>query len=197
VRDCRLALERNKRDSDSAAALWYTLQDLLLVRDSYWAHWAAERARLGLRPLPISHDMPAAIFSFAVNRTGGRRLTLQPRIAGGAQGSILRCRAAHAAGAIIVHAEGEIDASTASELEAALGQAFTQHRRVIVDLSGVSYLDGRGIRVLSMMSGRNGGRFVVVATKPNVYRLFAVLNLIRVLPVVESLQDAEEYLRSQ
>ncbi|MEV4418086.1 STAS domain-containing protein [Catellatospora sp. NPDC049609] len=52
------------------------------------------------------------------------------------------------AGRLVVSVHGEIDLMTCELLSTELGEATKQSPEVLVDLSGVSFLDSAGIRVL-------------------------------------------------
>ncbi len=112
-------------------------------------------------------------------------------------GATFRCSTHRAANVAVVHAEGEIDLSTASSLGTAVMSAFAESGCVIADLSRAEYLDGAGIRVLRRAAEMNPSRVVVVAPRPTIRRLFRILNLVETLPVVDTLEEAYEYLRSQ
>lgn len=99
--------------------------------------------------------------------------------------------------ATVLRVEGEVDLSTAQSLADAIEGASRVNRCVIVDLSRLDYLDGSGIRVLVRFAQEKRGHFVVAGSKPTVHRLFALLRLTDVLPVVGSLGAAREYLGVQ
>jgi anti-anti-sigma factor len=82
-------------------------------------------------------------------------------------------------------------------LSNAIASAYRTNRRVIVDLSRIEYLDDAGIRVLETCAWTHESRFVVVGSRPEVHRLFEILELTSVLPVVASLDAARDYLRRQ
>ncbi|HKS91318.1 MAG TPA: STAS domain-containing protein [Tepidiformaceae bacterium] len=112
-------------------------------------------------------------------------------------GTLLRYCTHKAADMVMLHAEGEIDLSTVSSFQDALVSAFAEGRHVITDLSRVEYLDGTGIRVLHDAARMNPGRLVVVVPRPNMRRLFEILNLLETLPVMSTLAAAREHLQSR
>jgi anti-sigma B factor antagonist len=64
---------------------------------------------------------------------------------------------------------------------------------VIVDLSDVSYLDSTGLGVLIGFTrelGESGGEFIVVASDPQLLRLFEIAGLDGVLRVDRALDEA-------
>lgn len=96
--------------------------------------------------------------------------------------------------ATLLRVEGEVDLSTAGSFTDAIESAYRENACVIVDLSRLNYLDGSGIRVLMRFADEARGRFVVIGSTPTVHRVFVILKLLDVLPVVSSLGAAREYL---
>lgn len=81
--------------------------------------------------------------------------------------------------AVTVAVAGEIDLSTADQLDAAIREAEkTETNRIVVDLSDLSFVDSTGLSVLleaSQRSRRNGNRLSFVPSKHEaVTRLFAL-----------------------
>jgi anti-sigma B factor antagonist len=93
----------------------------------------------------------------------------------------------------VLHAEGEVDMTTAPMLGDAIGAAYRAGPRVIVDLGGLRHLDGSGIHALEDASRAHPSRFVVVGSTPDIRRLFDILGLTSALPVVPSLDAARQY----
>lgn len=96
---------------------------------------------------------------------------------------------------VLVHVAGELDHSTAGELADCLDDAVhsvVPPSPVVVDLSGVSFLGARGIRLLldhQDLCRRRGSALVVVANTPAVLRPLEVLELTAVLGVRSGLPD--------
>lgn len=95
--------------------------------------------------------------------------------------------------------EGELDAFTGPELREQLGQALAAGIcRLLVDVSGVEYMDSVGLGILVGMAKRAveaGGGLAVVGPKDNVRRVFDVSGTRELLNVVDSLQEAQSRLR--
>lgn len=121
----------------------------------------------------------------------------RPHVAGGPGRAFLRCWTEAVSGTIVLHAEGEVDMTTAPMLGDAIGAAYRVGPRVIVDLGGLRHLDGSGIHALEDASRAHPARFVVVGSTPDVRRLFDILGLTNTLPVVPSLDTAREYFGLQ
>jgi anti-anti-sigma factor len=102
--------------------------------------------------------------------------------------------------AVLVHAKGEIDSSTAGELSsqlaAALQQAETQDARLlIVNLQGVTYFGSAGLNAVldCHKQGLRAGTSVrLVADNGLVVRPIEVTNLDSVLELYPTLPDALE-----
>jgi len=102
--------------------------------------------------------------------------------------------------AVLVHAKGEVDSSTAgelsSQLEAALLQAESQGSRLlIVDLQGVTYFGSAGLNAVldCHKQGLQAGTSVrLVADNGLVVRPIEVTNLDSVLELYPTLPDALE-----
>ncbi|HKX16501.1 MAG TPA: STAS domain-containing protein [bacterium] len=121
----------------------------------------------------------------------------RPGIQGGAdsaRGEFIRFSTERVHEATVLRVEGEVDLSTANSFADAIESLYRENACVIVDLSRLSYLDGSGIRVLMRFAEEARGRFVVIGSTPTVHRVFVILNLLDVLPVVPSLGAAREYL---
>ena len=72
---------------------------------------------------------------------------------------------------------GELDVATAPQLAAVLDGLASQ-RELILDLSGVSFLDSRGLHaILAVAQARNGDGPIVIRPSQVVRRLFEVLAL--------------------
>ena len=107
--------------------------------------------------------------------------------------------------AVLVHAKGEVDSSTAgelsSQLEAALQQAESQESRLlIVDLQGVTYFGSAGLNAVldCHKQGLQAGTSVrLVADNGLVVRPIEVTNLDSVLELYPTLLDALEGRNSE
>ncbi len=98
------------------------------------------------------------------------------------------------AGRTIVAATGEVDVYTAPVLDEALsGVVSGGATRVVVDLSGVDFLDSTGLSVLVKALKRvrdADGSLDVVVTAERVAKVFRITGLDQVIPVHPSLADA-------
>ena len=189
------------------ASLCYRFQEARLR----WAQLFAafqERCRRYRLPVPPFEFSGFPLYGVTAGPAGALRLV--PRefhggrpqvdryepIAGGAQ-TLLRCWTEAAEGTIVLHAEGEVDLMTAPMLGDAIEASYRAAPRVVVDLGSLRYLDGSGVRVLENASRAHRARFVVVGSTREIHRVFEVLGLTSVLPVVHSLEAAREYFGMQ
>ena len=94
----------------------------------------------------------------------------------------------------VVSVEGELDAYWAGEAERELmGLVDKGSYRLILDLSGLSYLSSGGLRALLRTHRRLvelGGQLVLAAPQPYVHDVLTVSGLAQTLPVFSTLQGA-------
>ena len=96
-------------------------------------------------------------------------------------------------GAPILSLAGELDIAGTEQLLAAL-ETIEQDEPslVVIDLSGVSFLDSSGLRAILVAhaaAGRAGRRLAVVRPPATVYRVFEIALLDRRLDFVDSLES--------
>ncbi|HMK10966.1 MAG TPA: STAS domain-containing protein [Acidimicrobiales bacterium] len=95
----------------------------------------------------------------------------------------------------VVIVAGDIDVATAPRLHDHLvGLASAGHRRLAVDLEGVTMLDWMGLGALLGVLARVrslGGELVLLAPSPATRELFALTDLDRVLPIRDRLTVGE------
>lgn len=114
---------------------------------------------------------------------------------GGTMITTIHCWLETLSDATVVHVEGEVDLSTAPDFARAVATAFLWCSRVIVDLARVTYIDGSGLGILKRAAEANRTRLAVAGPAPHVRRLFDVVELTGVVPVVASLEAGREYFR--
>jgi anti-sigma B factor antagonist len=98
------------------------------------------------------------------------------------------------AGVEVVAPQGEIDISNIEVLDRVLGEvAEQQPRQLLVDLSGISYIDSAGVSSLmraGQQTAQQGGRFSLVGGRPFVRRLIRMTGLDRLYPHFETIAAA-------
>jgi anti-sigma B factor antagonist len=95
--------------------------------------------------------------------------------------------------AVVVTATGEVDMNSVAGLEDQLTSALDTAAVVVVDLTGVSFLDSTGLSTLLRaheLSGRNGHAFRVVVATRAVERPLCATSLDRLLDLYPTLTDA-------
>jgi anti-anti-sigma factor len=106
----------------------------------------------------------------------------------------LICSVETRANATVVHVKGELDLTTAPELRSVLVDVLVDApSHLIVDLSGVAFLDSTGIGVLVGAHQRvtaNGHWFSVVVATPIVRKALQTTGLLRAWRVTGSVEDA-------
>lgn len=94
----------------------------------------------------------------------------------------------------LISAAGEVDAHTAPELRSALDAVISPGAKVVVDLTGVTFLDstGLGVFVVSLKHLREvDGTLDVVITSPRVLKVFTLTGLDVLIPIHESLSNVD------
>ncbi len=103
-------------------------------------------------------------------------------------------RSTKSAGALVVEVAGEVDMATAPQLKQALNAALSGTRRVVVDLSNVTFLDSTALNALVQGQRELAEReiaFAIVSPKDQVVRsVFEITRLTESLRVVDSLDAA-------
>jgi anti-sigma B factor antagonist len=98
----------------------------------------------------------------------------------------------------LVSVSGELDLYTAGRLQQAIGEATSVGADVVlVDLSGVGFIDSMAVGVLVQETKRLEGRgqsFILVANDPRTLRVFEVTGLDGVLRRYATLHDALSHL---
>jgi len=97
----------------------------------------------------------------------------------------------------VLPAPGELDLATAGRL-AARGCAAVAHTRLLLlDLSGLSFCDARGLSAFVQIANhadRAGCRYGLVAPQPRVARVLQICRLDQRLPMFATVDDALAHL---
>ncbi len=95
-------------------------------------------------------------------------------------------------GSTLVHVEGEIDLATAPQFEREL-QRTGPAGELIIDLSGVAFMDSTAVGVLARKSKQladDDRRLILVSAAGAVRRVLEVSGLDKVIPVYADLESA-------
>lgn len=97
-------------------------------------------------------------------------------------------------GVTIVTVSGDVDVYTSPDLRRVLRRVSrTGQHRVLVDLTGCTYLDAAGLAVITIGLARaraRGGELVIACDNEQVLKVFRVTGLAKVLPIFGSAADA-------
>ncbi len=98
------------------------------------------------------------------------------------------------AGAAVITVRGEVDMSTAPELQGTLSRLLDEGRtNIVVDLEGVEFLDSTGLGVMVGAHKRllrSGERLALVCTQRSIRRVLDITGLAGVFSVHDSLDTA-------
>ncbi len=97
------------------------------------------------------------------------------------------------AGVPVVSAGGEVDVSTAPRLREQLATLPVGARRVVVDLSDVTFLDSRGLGVLVAAWKKcreSGASLDLVVAKPQVAKVLEITRLDDMFTIFPTLEEA-------
>ena len=98
----------------------------------------------------------------------------------------------------VVAAGGELDLFTSERLREKLDEALELGgRRILLDLTGVSFMDSTALGVLvgaAKTLESSGGQLVLVADDPRVTRVIEITGLARVFRIESSLPEAMQRL---
>jgi len=97
------------------------------------------------------------------------------------------------AGIDLVVFTGDLDFASGEQASAALAALSGEARRVVVDLSGVGFVDSSGVKMLVAAARAvegEGGTFAVCAASAPVRRVIDILHLDQVVRLVETRAEA-------
>jgi anti-anti-sigma factor len=108
----------------------------------------------------------------------------------------LALRTVAADGFIVIEAYGEIDMANADEMRRMVDSSVADGAdRLIVDLSGIRFMDSTGLNVLIRTSRQLGpGSVGVVVSRPSIRKIFALTGIDEVVPIFASVADAMQAL---
>jgi anti-sigma B factor antagonist len=95
-------------------------------------------------------------------------------------------------GILVVSFQGDVDLEYSPKARRVLLDTVEQGRDVLVDLSGVSYIDSSGVANLVeafQLSRQNGTGFALVSVNPAALRVLQLARLDKVFTIHASLED--------
>ncbi|MBN2447678.1 MAG: STAS domain-containing protein [Phycisphaerae bacterium] len=94
----------------------------------------------------------------------------------------------------VVRIGGDIDLRTSPELRGRLLQALEEHpERLIIDLTGVSYMDSSGVGTVveaKRKAERGGTRVILNGLQPRVRSVFEITQLDKFFTITNTIEDA-------
>lgn len=127
-----------------------------------------------------------------------RRPKSQVPIRSGAQ--VFECSAQETPEAVILRPSGEVDLATVSAFRDALTAAAARGRSIVVDMSGIKYVDSSGIHALIDYTNackQRSNHLIIVALRGTVQKVIEITNLERAILVRASVEVALDLLRSR
>ena len=101
-------------------------------------------------------------------------------------------------GVYVVKPEGHLDSRTALKFEEEVTPLFASSTKVLIfDLSMLDFISSAGVRFVFMaqkaMAGTNGV-FMMTNLKPQIKKVFEIINALPNLRVFRNIEEADEYL---
>jgi len=96
-------------------------------------------------------------------------------------------------GATVITLGGEVDLEHSPQARKALLDAVANNKKVIVDLSGVSYIDSSGIASLVeafQTARKNGGAFILATVSDSALRVLQLARLDKVFTIAATVEEA-------
>lgn len=94
----------------------------------------------------------------------------------------------------VMKIDGRLDASTAADLENALGSYTDQEKvKILVDCEGLDYISSAGLRVLLASAKefkKKEGKIVLSTLNPNVKQVFEISGFTSIFPIFETTDEA-------
>ena len=100
----------------------------------------------------------------------------------------------------VIRVSGDIDLANVSHLEDVLKSGLKSGRGIIVDLHEVRYIDSAGFKLLfayQIHAVEHGQRMVATEPTANIRRVFEIVRFTEMIPIVASVHDAMELLRTK
>ena len=95
-------------------------------------------------------------------------------------------------GAVIVALEGDVDLQSSPDARKVLLECVARKKPVLVDLSGVGYIDSSGVASLveSLQTARKGGStLVLVSVSDGARRVLELARLDKVFTICDTIED--------
>ena len=101
-------------------------------------------------------------------------------------------------GVYVVMPEGHLDSSTSLTFEEEVTPLFAATTKVLMfDLSKLDYISSAGVRIVFMAQkamSKCNGVFMMTNLKPQIKKVFEIINALPNLRVFKNIEEADEYL---
>jgi len=104
------------------------------------------------------------------------------------------------AGAVCLVLTGELDLASVATLQAQFKSVAQSEDHVIVDMSGLGYIDSTGAKALldaHRLLSRTGRQIVLAAVQPMARRIIDVMGIEKAIPIFSTAEEALESLRRE
>lgn len=102
---------------------------------------------------------------------------------------------------LIVRVSEHLDTATSAIFESRLlGLVDRGERKIVVDCSGLEYVNSAGLKVFLLAAKRLeplSGKLVLCALAPSVLMIFEMIGFTRIMKIVPTLDEATKVLRSE
>lgn len=97
-------------------------------------------------------------------------------------------------GVTVFSLDGRVDSTGAGEMDAALQQAAAEgKRKMVLDMSNVTYINSAGLRTLAdilTQNRANGGDLLLVTLNPKVERVFRIIGFDKFFEIYDDVDQA-------
>lgn len=94
----------------------------------------------------------------------------------------------------VISIDGNVDSSTANELEKYLNMTLEDGaKNLVIDAGKMDYISSAGLRVflvINQLVTRGGGRFLLAGLNPFVYEIFDLAGFTQVFNIYKTFQEA-------
>ena len=102
-------------------------------------------------------------------------------------------------GILVIHIDGEIDASSSLHLDNELGHALSSNKKILIDCNKLHYISSAGLGVFMSyihdMEERNV-KMILFGMSNKVKNVFQILGLDQLLKIVDSREEAKILLNA-
>jgi anti-sigma B factor antagonist len=97
----------------------------------------------------------------------------------------------------VLSIEGSLSVEHRSSIEGQVDFCFNEKLHLIIDLSGVTYIDSSTLGMILLYNSRfakNDLSFVLININKQIYQMFSITGVSKTLPIFDSLENAIAFL---